>query len=40
MKLKNNSTNISQMDLETKGRKERREKESEEKNDSVHLKCA
>lgn len=40
MKLKNNSTNISQMDLETKERKERREKESKEKTSSVHLKCA
>lgn len=40
MKPKNSSTNISQMDLETKGGEERREKEIEERNDSLHLQCA
>lgn len=41
MKLKGNSTNILQMVLEeTKGGKERREKASKEKNDSLHVKCA
>lgn len=32
--------NTSEMDLETKGGRETREKESKERNDSLHLKCA